>query len=90
MTIKIFLTYEPDGKVIGQTHEEAVYFEKRKTDGELVFEIPSQLDYKAYKIDVNTMTLVAKTPEEIEAERPKPIEPMRVMLPGPYIEGQLS
>ena len=75
MTMKVFLQYLQNGKVTGQVCEEEIYFEQRKSNGELVLEIPSQINYKNHKIDITTMTVVPKTQEEIDADTPKPIDP---------------
>jgi len=81
MTIKIFLTYTPECKITAQTFEEEIYFEQRKANGELVLEIPSQIHYKIHKIDMTTLQVVQKSPEEIDAEAPKPLEPPVIVLP---------
>jgi len=80
MTMKVFLQYLPDGKVTGQVCEEEIYFEQRKSNGELVLEIPSQINYKNHKIDITTMTVLPKTQEEIDADTPKPIDHQSLIL----------
>jgi hypothetical protein len=81
MTTKVFLTYTPEGKIIAQTFEEEIYFLQRIAKGELVLEIPSQINYKTNKIDVATMTVVPKTPEEIAADTPQPVQMPEIILP---------
>jgi len=81
MTTKVFLTYTPEGKIIAQTFEEEIYFAQRIANGELLLEIPSQINYKTHKIDMTTMEVVQKTPEEIAADTPKPVQPPEVVIP---------
>lgn len=68
MTIKIFLHYDPYGNILGMTQEHEMFFERRVAAGEKIIEIPAQIDYKIYKIDVTTLELTKKSDAEIQAE----------------------
>jgi len=82
MTVKVFLRYTEDGKIKGQGYEEEIYINERKARGELILEIPTQINYKKHKLDMETMTVVPKTEEEIEAERPKPYVVPQIQVPN--------
>lgn len=77
---KVFIHYDNTGKILSLTHELAMFFEERINNGEQVLEVPTQFDFKNFKLDLDTMTIVPKTPEEIEADKPKPIN-LTVMPP---------
>lgn len=68
MTTKIFLHYDDNGAILGMTQEHEVFFEGRVAAGEKIIEIPAQVDYKIYKIDLTTLELVKKSDDEIQAE----------------------
>lgn len=74
MSITYFVHYEDDGKLVGFTYEERKFYDMRKENGEKVLEVDHQFDFKQYKLDMSTMTVIPKTPEEIAADAPKPIE----------------
>jgi hypothetical protein len=87
MTNKMFVHYDETGKIVSFTNEHEIFMKKRIEDGEKLIEVDHQFDYKAYKVDLSTMEIIPKTPEEIEAELPPPIQiPVTVLMAPP--EGQ--
>jgi len=73
MTNKMFIHYDDQGNIDSFTHEHAMFFEQRKAAGENIIEVERKFDYKSFKVDLTTLTIVPKTPEEIAAAQPKPI-----------------
>lgn len=67
MTVKVFFHYDDAGNVLGMTQEHEMFFEQRLADGEKIIEIPTEVDYTLYKVDLTTLTVVKKTDEEIKA-----------------------
>lgn len=86
MTNKMFIHYETDGKITSFTHEHEVFLNARKEAGEPIIEVSEQFDYKMYKVDLATMEIIPRTPEEIAADQPAPTEIPIYIPPTPVAE----
>ena len=74
MTYSYNIAYSPTGEILQFRYEENQIYNARVANGERVIQLPDSIDYRMFKVDVATKTLINKTSEELAQENISPIE----------------
>ena len=76
-----FVRYDPQtGAIVVYGQMEDIYVQQEIDEGKPTMFAQNIYDFN-WKVDLTTMQIVPKTPEEIAADQPKPIE-----IPAPTME----